>query len=158
MRIPLALVVASLVWGTAPAHANQPDTASMGRPVLAQQQALLAKDRVVFKALWHAEGYQKNLVGPSGLSGESVFDQATRKGWYPRVVPAKLQQDGRNGLYILAVEIYSPREKRVLGTGWLLPVYLDTEKRWVILGGGEKLDEVIALARRWQAKQPLTPP
>jgi hypothetical protein len=157
MRRSLLVLVALLVLATPGARANQPDVAGMTKPVTELQKAIQDKNRAAFKALWHADGYAKNLVGQSGLSGEQVFDQATRKGWFPRPVPARLHQDGRGGPYVMPIEIYSPSEQRVLGKGWVLPVWLEAGKRWVILGGGEKLEEVVALGRRWQAKQALPP-
>jgi hypothetical protein len=115
MRRSLLVLVALLVLATPGARANQPDVAGMTKPVTELQKAIQDKNRAAFKALWHADGYAKNLVGQSGLSGEQVFDQATRKGWFPRPVPARLHQDGRGGPYVMPIEIYSPSEQRVLG-------------------------------------------
>ena len=50
----------------------------------AQEKALRAGDEAACKALWHAEGWAKNLVGGSGLAGNEVFAQGSRKKWFPR--------------------------------------------------------------------------
>jgi hypothetical protein len=121
----------------------------------AQEKALRAADEAACRALWHAEGWAKNLVGDSGLPGSDVFAQGSRKKWFPRPDPARVEPRGKGGAILVECEIFAwEKEKPVDRVVFLMILH---EGAWKLLGGGEKRAEVGALAERWQRKQPLAP-
>ena len=141
-----------------PVFASQPDESGMQRAIDGLEKAIKAKDETMFKEFWHSDGYQLNLVGSSGLSGKKVFEQGTSKSWFLKAHMTKLTQDGRAGMFIVPCDVWSWETEKVVDKVWVLPVWLEDQKKWVILGGGENLEQVLALSRRYLNKQPLEPP
>ncbi len=133
-------------------------------PFEAMEKGIRENDEKLFKAQWHADAYTKNLVGGSGIAGEGVFKQGARKKWFPKPDLTKAQDLGDGAAFIVPCEIWNwEKEKSVDKVDMLLvktEVTVDEKKTTVlvVLGGGEKAEEVKALAERWQKKEPLEPP
>jgi hypothetical protein len=125
-------------------------------PFEAMEKAVKEKDEASFKARWHADGFEKNLVGGSGLAGKAVFSQGNRKKWFPKpdIAQAKILADGAAA--ILSCEIWAwEKGKAVDKVDFLL---VKEKDGYIVLGGGEKRDQVEALASRWLKKEPLPAP
>jgi hypothetical protein len=153
MSIRLALLV--LVVALAPrARADAPRDA-MAAPFAAMEKALRAPDETLFKAQWHPEGYVRNLVGGSGLAGENVFRQGSRKQWYPKPDFAKATVRPDGALAIVPCKITSWKTNESVDA--VDVVLVQVKGAYVVLGGGEKRSEVDALAQRWLDKKPLAP-
>jgi len=150
-------MVLTLVFVSSSAWASSPDTAGMKRVFDKMQKALESKSEKLFKAQWHAVGYRENLVGGSGLAGYKVFKQGSRKGWYLKPDMSKLRSiPGQRGApWIIPSKIWSPKKKRAVDAIFAMLIY--HKKKWVMLGGGEKLKEVEALGQRYVSKKPLPP-
>ena len=119
------------------------------------QKAIEGKDEALFKAQWHAEGFEKNLVGGSGLAGTEVFSQGSRKKWYLKPDLAKAVAVAETAS-IVPCEVWAWEKEKAVDKVHILAVKVD--QAWVVLGGGEKPDQVRALADRWLKKEPLPPP
>ena len=119
------------------------------------KKAIEAKDEALFKAQWHAQGFEKNLTGGSGLAGTEVFSQGARKKWYLKPDPAKAVAVAETAS-IVPCEVWAWEKAKAVDQVHILVVKADAG--WVVLGGGEKLDQVRALAGRWLKKEPLPPP
>ncbi len=152
----LSIAVLGMVGTAQPAAASDPDTAGMERIFTAMKAALKAKKEAPFKAVWHAEGYQKNLVGGSGIAGRNVFAQGSRKGWYIKPDMKSLRSiPGQMGApWLIKCDIWSVKKKKAVDQIWALLIY---KKGWLMLGGGEKRAQVEALGKRYMSKKPLAP-
>jgi hypothetical protein len=153
LATPLALAIA-LIDG--PAHATDPDTAGMKRLFADLEKGLRAAREPLFKSGWLPESYTANLVGGSGLPGSAVYRQGTRKKWYLKPDLDALQTTGRGAPFIVPCDIWAWEKGKALDRVHAALIY--NGKTWIILGAGEKLAQVQALARRWQEKKPLAPP
>lgn len=120
------------------------------------KKGIEGKDEALFKAQWHAEGYAKNLVGASGLEGADVFSQGSRKKWYLKPDLAKAVALGEGAASIVPCDVWAWEKAKAVDQVHILAV--KTEPGWRVLGGGEKAEEVRALAERWLKKEPLPPP
>ena len=120
------------------------------------KKAVEGKDEALFKAQWHAEGYEKNLVGGSGLSGADVYAQGSRKKWYLKPDLAKAVALGDGAASVVPCEVFAWEKAKAVDKVQILAVR--TDAGWRVLGGGEKAEEVRALAERWLKKEPLPPP
>ena len=119
------------------------------------EKSLRTPDEAAFKAPWHPDAFEKNLVGGSGIPGKSVFGQGSRKKWFPKPDLSKAQAVGDGSAVIVPCEIWAwEKEKAVDKVDFLL---VKEKDGWVVLGGGEKRAQVEALASRWQKKEPLAP-
>jgi hypothetical protein len=108
-------------------------------------------DENLFKKHWHPEGYSRNLVGGSGLAGNRVFEQGSRKKWYPRRTSGQTEKIGR--VEIVSTEIYAwERDKKVDEIYFAIA---ENKGKLEILGGGEDLAEVKSLAERFNAGNSL---
>jgi hypothetical protein len=148
-----------LVLCAASSFADEQEAAKKA-PFENMEKAIRGADEKLFKAQWHADGYEKNLVGGSGIAGAGVFKQGSRKKWYPKPDHAAAKAISE-GAVIVPCEIWSwEKEKSVDKVDMLLVRVENDEKKkvWVVLGGGEKRAEVEALAARWEKKEPLAPP
>ena len=105
----------------------------------------------LFKKHWTTDGYNKNLVGGSGMTGESVFRQGSRKKWFLKPDYSKTVKQGKVEIY--QCEIYAWEKSKAVDEIFLA-VSADDKK---VLGGGENLDEVKNLADRFNAGEPLEP-
>ena len=144
----------------ADAAASDPDTAGMKRVFDALEKAVRASAEADFEKHWHPAGYATNLVGGSGLPGKRVFEQGSRKGWFLKPDLDKLQAlPGRlGGPWIVRCDVWSWKKERAVDEIHALLVHMRGKTRkMVMLGGGERLEEVIALGRRWVDKKPLAP-
>lgn len=122
----------------------------------AMEKGIREKDEKPFKDQWMPEGFEKNLVGGSGVAGSGVFKQGSRKKWFlkPDLAKAKSLADGR--AVIVPCDVWAwEKEKAVDHVDMLL---VKGEKGYFVLGGGEKIKQVEALADRWLKKEPLEPP
>ncbi|MFZ5784814.1 MAG: hypothetical protein ACOY3Y_00095 [Acidobacteriota bacterium] len=152
-----ALVLfASLTLAPRRALAADPDTAGMERLFQSLEKAIRDAQEPPFKKGWHPEGYAKNLVGGSGLPGAAVFKQGTRKQWYLKPDLKAFKTTGRGAPYLVPCDIWSWKQSKAVDHVWAALIYQG--RAWVILGAGEKLEEVEALAKRYQAKKPLAAP
>ena len=125
-------------------------------PFEAMEKAIKDKDEAGFKACWRPEGFEKNLVGGSGLPGKAVFEQGSRKKWFPKpdLEKAKVLEDG--AAVIVPCEIWAWEKGRAVDKVDFLIVR--EKEGYRALGGGEKRDQVDALASRFLKKEPLEPP
>jgi hypothetical protein len=119
------------------------------------EKSIKDKDEAPFKARWHPEGFEKNLVGGSGLAGQEVYSQGSRKKWFmkPDLAQAKTLADGL--AVIVPCDIWAWEKGRAVDKVDILVV--KTNDAYIVLGGGEKRDQVEALASRWLKKEPLPP-
>ncbi len=120
------------------------------------EKGIKAKEEAPFKARWHAEGYEKNLCGGSGVAGKGVFGQGSRKKWFlkPHLAKAKIVEDG--AVIVVPCEVWAwEKEKAVDKVDMVL---VKDKETYVVLGGGEKSDDVDGLVSRWIKKEPLEAP
>lgn len=141
------------------AESDQEDlarTKAIAAPFEAMEKAIRETDVAAFKARWHAEGFEKNFVGGSGLAGKELFGQGSRKKWFmkPDLARATILEQG--AAVIVPCEIWAwEKEKAVDKVDLLL---IKEKDAYLVLGGGEKRPQVDALATRWLKKEPLDPP
>lgn len=129
---------------------------ALAEPFGAMEKALKDKDEASFKARWHASGSGKNLVGGSGLAGAEVYDQGSRKKWFLKPDLEKARALAEGAAVIVPCEVWAwEKGKAVDRVDFLL---VRDKEGYLALGGGEKRDQVEALASRWLKKEPLEPP
>ncbi|MEO8705474.1 MAG: hypothetical protein ABI867_35915 [Kofleriaceae bacterium] len=145
-------VLLALVLGAPRGFADAKQDAMLA-PFAAMEKALRASDEPGFKARWYPDGYTKNLIGGSGISGASVYAQGSRKSWYLKPDLAKLTVLAGGAVAIVGCDIWSWDKERAVDHVDAVIVKIGNE--YVMLGGGEKRAEVDALAKRWIAKKPL---
>ena len=111
------------------------------------EKAIKANNEALFKAQWHPQGYDANLVGDSGLSGASVFEQATRKHWFikPHLNKRRDYKDGT--VYLFPCDVWKWWDSRRVDS--VHAAVILKSRRWVVLGAGEELEEVEALVQRF---------
>jgi len=122
----------------------------------AMEKGLREKDEAPFKACWRADAYERNFVGGSGLTGKAVFGQGSRKKWFlkPELKDARVLEEG--AAIIVPCQIWAwEKEKAVDKVDLLL---IKEKDGYLVLGGGEKREQVDALAARFLKKEPLEPP
>lgn len=124
---------------------------ALAAPFEAMEKAIRDKEEAPFKARWHGQGFEKNLVGGSGLSGKEVFGQGSRKKWFlkPDLSKAKVLGDG--AAVIVPCEVWAWEKEKAVDKVDLLLVQV--KDAYVVLGGGEKRAEVENLAARWLNKE-----
>jgi hypothetical protein len=159
MNIAAFLIAASALLMVASLAAPQDDGArrkAFAAPFEAMEKAIKDKDEAAFKACWQPEAYEKNLVGGSGLAGKAVFAQGTRKKWFPKpdLEKVKILEDGAAA--IIPCEIFAWEKDRAVDKVDFLLV--KGKDGYQALGGGEKREQVDALASRFLKKEPLDPP
>lgn len=153
LAILVAFLGAGIVCGVAQDETRQK---ALSAPFEAMEKGIREKDEAAFKARWHAEAFEKNLVGGSGLAGKAVFSQGSRKKWFlkPDLARVKILEDGAAA--IVPCEVWAwEKEKAVDKVDILL---VKDKDGYLVLGGGEKRPEVDALASRFLKKEPLDPP
>ena len=122
----------------------------------ALEKGIKANDEAPFKSQWRADAYEQNFVGGSGLTGKAVYGQGSRKKWFlkPEFKDAKVLEEG--AAVIVPCQVWAwEKEKAVDKVSMLL---IKEKDGTLILGGGEKRDQVEALASRFLKKEPLEPP
>jgi hypothetical protein len=157
MTLPIAFLGAAMA-----AFVPQAQDDAAARPKAWQavfdglEKALKEKDEASFKARWQPDGFERNLVGGSGLTGQAVFGQGSRKKWFPKpdLAQAKVLGDGEAAIVPCGIWAWE-KEKAVDKVAFLL---VRGKDGWLVLGGGEKRALVEALASRWLKKEPLDPP
>ena len=120
------------------------------------EKGIKSKEEAPFKARWHAEGYEKNLCGGSGVAGKGVFGQGSRKKWFlkPNLAKAKIVEDG--AVIVVSCDVWAwEKEKAVDKVDMVL---VKDKETYLVLGGGEKSDDVDGLVSRWSKKEPLEAP
>lgn len=156
-RLPASLgALALLCLASAPSFATDPDTAGMGRMFTSLEKGIREAKEALFKKSWYPESYTKNLVGGSGLAGEQVYRQGTRKQWFLKPDLKQLKTTGRGSPFLVPCDIWSWKQNKAVDHIWAALIWHG--RAWVILGAGEKLAQVEELARRYQEKKPLAPP
>ena len=132
---------------------QDPDAAqkALAAPFEAMEKAIRDTDEAAFKSRWHARGFEKNLVGGSGLAGKEVFEQGSRKKWFLKPGLAQARALGDGAAVIVPCEIWAWEKGRAVDKVDLLLV--KANEAYVVLGGGEKRAEVEALASRWLKKE-----
>jgi hypothetical protein len=156
---PALLGILFAFAGAAMLAAPQDDEArqkALQAPFDAMEKSIREMDETAFKSRWHAEGFEKNFVGGSGLAGKAVFGQGSRKKWFlkPDLTQAKILQEGAAVIVPCLVWGWE-KEKAVDKVNILL---IKEKDGYLVLGGGEKREQVDALASRWLKKEPLDPP
>ena len=122
----------------------------------ALEKAIRGGDEAAFKARWHPEGFDANLVGRGGLAGREVFAQGARKKWFLKPDLARARALGDGAARIVPCDVWAWERGKAVDKVELLLVR--DKDAWLVLGGGEKAADVEALARRWLEKKPLPPP
>jgi hypothetical protein len=154
-----ALALAGVLAATAFFAAPQDDDArkkALTAVFESLEKAIKDKDEAAFKSKWHPEAYEKNLVGGSGIPGKGVFGQGSRKKWFPKPDLSKATVLGDGAAVIIPCDIWAwEKEKAVDKVDFLL---VKEKDGYLVLGGGEKREQVDALASRFLKKEPLDPP
>lgn len=158
MTLAGILLATTVLGATAFFAAPQDEAArrkSLAAPFEAMEKAIRAKDEAAFKARWRIEGFEKNLVGGSGIPGKEVFEQGSRKKWFlkPDLDKAKVLEDGAAA--IIPCDIWAWEKEKAVDRVDLLLVR--EKDGYLALGGGEKREQVDALASRFLKKEPLEP-
>ena len=109
------------------------------------EKALKGKDEALFKKQWHPEGFEKNLVGGSGLSGAEIYQEGSAEGWYLKPDLSKTTNTGKAS--IVFCDVWSFEKNKSLDQVYVLVA--NKEEKPLVVGGGEDLNEVKALAERF---------
>lgn len=118
-------------------------------------KALEKSDEAAFKAHCDERGWETNLVGGSGGTVKSIFDQGARKRWgLVRHGAGEAMAGGR--VVIVPMDVKAFEGGKVLDQMFVLFVKADIG--WRVLGAGEKLDQVRALGHRVAEGAALAPP
>ena len=159
----LTLLVALLTaQATPPApQAAAPAAATAEAPMLSpfaeMRQALQDRDLPRFKAAFHPKAWDENFVGSSGLSGDSLSSQAKSDGWVLRPDPATLAQHAGAPVWVVRCDIVTLEDPdNVIDS--VYAVVTTRKKGHVVLGTGEDLEQVNALALRAATGEELAPP
>lgn len=115
------------------------------------EKGLKDGDEDLFKKHWDSRAYKENFVGGSGLPGEEVFRQGTGKKWFPK--PDLTQTEKVGSVVIVPAQIWSWEQEKSLDKVYFA---VQTKDKPVILGGGERMEEVRKLAERADKGEPLT--
>jgi hypothetical protein len=158
MHLPLIGIALAVVALSAFAALGQDDA----RPKALQavfddlEKGIRDNDEPRFKGRWHAEGYEKNYCGGSGLSGKDVFGQGARKKWFlkPSLPQARGPEDG--AVVVVACEIWAWEKGKAVDKVEM--VLVKDKEAYIVLGGGEKRADVDGLVSRWLKKEPLEGP
>lgn len=101
-----------------------------------------------------AEGWDDNIVGPSGLRGRRIFAQGKASGWSLVPVDAPLMLSPE--LAVVPCEVRLIETSRPLEQ--VIAIVVRTSTGWRILGVGEREDQVKASAVAWMSAQPQSEP
>lgn len=110
--------------------------------------ALKQKDETLFAAQWREDGYGRNLVGGSGVSGQELFNEGSRKGWFLKPDPAALR-DAHGDSALIPCQVCAFATNRVVDEVYTAVVRQDDQ--WMALGVGEAREQVEALLVRYAA-------
>lgn len=143
--LPILVVICGLIF------ACKSGVSDISEVFAGMEKGIKNGDEVLFKNQWHSEGYDKNLVGKSGLEGVRVYEQGNRKKWFPKPDFSKKISEGK--VEIVPTEIWSWEKEKSVDEVFFAIV--QTDSGWKILGGGEDLNSVKELAKRHNAGEPL---
>ncbi len=105
------------------------------------ENAIKNEDESLFKKHWDSEGYSTDLVG-EGLTGERFYQQGSRKKWFPK--PNLDEKEVIGKVEIVPTKLYSwEKDKNVDEIYFAIAA-------GKILGGGENLEKVRALADKYK--------
>lgn len=117
------------------------------------ESAMRNADEARFREQWLPAGYSRNLVGSSGLSGERLFSQGSRKKWYPKPDLGSVESVGK--VEIVFAELYNwEQDRKVDEVYFVIAKEGDGLK---IVGGGEDEKQVRGLAERFNRGESLGP-
>ena len=156
LALSLSAVFALSLLVATPASATDPDVHGMKQIFADMEKALKAGDEDAFKKRWVPLAYEKNLVGSSGLSGKSTFEQGSRKGWFLKPDMQTLGGVSRGEPWIVRCDIWSWKKNKAVDAVWV--VFATHRKVSKLIGSGENKKQVEDLARRWLHSKPLEPP
>jgi hypothetical protein len=116
------------------------------------ENGIRKNDEELFKKHWTPAGYNKNLVGGSGMTGQKVFEQGSRKKWFLQA--ADIDHPLTEGkVEIFRCDVYLWEQSRKVDEIYLAVTKEDKK----VLGGGEDLEEVKSLAARYNRGETLEP-
>ncbi len=121
----------------------------------AMEKGIRDKDEAAFKARWTPDGYEKNYVGKSGLAGKEVYGQGTRKKWFLKPDLGQARMQGEGAAVIVPCQIWAWEKERAVDKVEML--LIKDKDGYLVVGGGEKREQVEALASRFLKKEPLDP-
>lgn len=113
------------------------------------ERSIRDSDLNLFKKHWDKKGYSYNLVGNSGLAGGEVFRQGHKKGWYLEPVLNDIARFS-DYLYLVPCKVVTRSTGESVDFVYAAVAYSDSA--WMILGAGEKREEVEALVERYVNK------
>ena len=109
------------------------------------ETALKNKDESLFKKQWLPKGYEKNLVGGSGLSGAEIYQEGSAEGWYLKPDLSKTTTIDESS--IVFCDVWSTEREKSLDQVYMLLV--KTDGAFKVVGGGEDLGEVKVLSEKY---------
>jgi len=113
------------------------------------------RDRALFEKHIYEKAWRKNFAGGSGTSLKKLFRQGARKKWFLKPDLDRVERVGDKSL-IVPCEVYSWTKDRSLQRVFVM--LGKHEGRWVLVGGGKKHEQVLALAERFDKDEALAPP
>lgn len=151
MRFTFLLIIFCVVFllGTACNNPTNKGSKDMKTIFADMENGIKNQDENMFKKHWHPDGYSENLVGGSGLAGNRVFEQGSRKKWFLK--PNLEKTETVDKVEIVETEIYAWERDKTVDE-----IHLAIAEG-KILGGGEDLSEVKSLAERFNSGQALSP-
>lgn len=153
----IVLLIALFAPATAADPAPEPtaheEAAVPLTPFDEMKAAFAERDMARFEAAWHPKGWSTNLVGSSGLSGQGMAGQIKREGWMLRPDESTLAKHTAADVYVVRCDVVKD-DKAIDSVYAALGQH---EGKWVVVGAGENLEEVNALAERLAEGKPLAP-
>lgn len=149
------IVTSFIVLPLTPAKAAKIDVGALKKAFDGMARGLKEKKEPLFSVHWDPRGYAANLVGDSGIPGRVVYRQGSRKGWFfkPDLSAASFLPGQLAGPIIVPCAIWSAKKGRAVGHVHAL--LIANKRGRLVLGAGEKKDEVIALGQRYVSKKKL---
>jgi hypothetical protein len=120
------------------------------------EKGIRENDEPRFKGRWHADGYEKNLCGGSGLGGKEVFGQGSRKKWFLKPDLTRTTVAAEGGVVTVFCEVWAWEKGKAVDKVEM--VLVKDKDAYIVLGGGEKRADVDGLVSRWIKKEPLEAP
>lgn len=125
------------------------------------ERAMKDKDRDDAEALCDPRGYDTNLIGGSGTTLASLFEQGGRKGWHLELLPFDVDTLAGKRALIVGAEVRDNDDGDKLDGLHILLIRSSARGAgpgWRALGAGERKAEVEALAERYLGGKALPPP
>ena len=140
MKITLILFLFAIGFSTIGCGVSGNKSSNMNEMFADLENAIKNEDESLFKKHWDTNGYSNDLVG-EGLSGERFYQQGSRKKWFPKPNLAEMETVGK--VEIVPTKLYAWEKDKNVDEIYLV---IDDGK---ILGGGENLEKVKALAEKY---------